>query len=95
MTYATTVGVIDGVHTKGNGFSLREEFTKRDGTVGNSWITVFPKTSDFIPVDGTTVSVAGSVTASANLKDDGTIRTRLVVNNATIEIRTEPTEEPY
>jgi hypothetical protein len=96
MAYITITGHVDGLHKSGRGFSIREDYRKSDGTDGSTWSTVFPKPDAPIVTEGQKVTVSGNPGASAQVKDDGTARARIVVNNAAIELaHTEPEPEPF
>ena len=96
MGYIRITGTVDGLHKTGRGFSIREDYKKQDGNDGSTWTTVFPK-MDAAPVtDGQKITVSGNPGASATIKDDGTARARVVINNATVELSdAEPDPEPF
>jgi hypothetical protein len=57
---------------------------------------VFPKNDSLNVTDGQKITVSGNPGASATIKDDGTARARVVINNAVIEYAdAEPEPEPF
>lgn len=96
MGYIRITGNVDGLHKSGRGFSIREDYTKQDGTSGSTWSTVFPKSDSLDVTDGQKITVSGNPGASATIKDDGTARARVVINNAAVEYAdAEPEAEPF
>ncbi len=96
MGYIRITGTVDGLHKTGRGFSIREDYKKQDGTDGATWSTVFPKNDSPTVTEGQKITVSGTPGASATVKDDGTARARIVVNNAAVEIAdAEPEAEPF
>lgn len=93
MTYGSSRGVIDKTFNQGNGFTIVESFTKRDGTTGKTWVTVFPKDSNYVPVVGTSVKVDGVITSSGYQKQDGSVGHSLVINATLITLDTPDTSE--
>jgi hypothetical protein len=96
MGYIRITGTVDGLHKSGRGFSIREDYKKSDGTDGSTWSTVFPKNDTPDVRDGQKITVSGNPGANATIKDDGTARARIVINNAAVELADlEPEPEPF
>ncbi|MCJ1709268.1 hypothetical protein [Microbacterium sp. VKM Ac-2923] len=89
MAKVEVQGVVERIHTRGSGFTVRESWTRRDGSGESSrfWSVFLPERTAVRVIAGDRVRVVGALRADVSKRDNRYVDH--TVSNAAVEITQE------